>query len=417
MPGGALGLRDFVLVVREDQIHAAAVQVDRRFPQQPQRHGGALDVPARPAGSDPEVPRRLAGLGRLPQDEVARVLLGIRVAVDAGAGLDALVVEPRELPVLGKRRDAEVDRPVGGIRVAALAELQDHVDHRAQVGFIGRARVLLDRLESHRRRVFAKCLDVTIRVLPQRDTGLRRRIDRLVVDVREVHHLLDRVTLLVAQRASQRVQAHERAEVPDVAAGVDRQAARVHPHRLAVGRRELFLASREGVEEVHQSGFDGFVGSRTGSSGSAGSSAYVFLIVCSTTADLSPQRTVTCTPPVLSVNWSCMTSPWPFGDLAHGGDERVGKRPAVGGRAAQDLDVFPGNFRREHAIAFVGGHLQLEGLRHELEGFYQPYTLIWRNRAAAFAQSSAICARSGSSPSNLRSSRSRWTNARRSGAP
>ena len=79
VPGRAFGLGNLVLVVREDQIDAAAVDVDRRLAEQPERHRRALDVPSRPARPDAVVPRRLAGLGRLPQHEVAGVLLGVLV--------------------------------------------------------------------------------------------------------------------------------------------------------------------------------------------------------------------------------------------------------------------------------------------------------------------------------------------------
>ena len=170
--GGAFGLRDLVLVVRKDQIDAAAVDVDRRLAQQPQRHRRALDVPAGPAGSAAVVPRRLARLGGLPQHEVARVLLGVVVRVHARAGLDAFVIETRQLAVRRQRRDAEVDRPVGLVGVPARLERLDHLDHRAQVGLVGGARILFHRLETHRRRVLAKRRDEPIGVLAQRDAGL-----------------------------------------------------------------------------------------------------------------------------------------------------------------------------------------------------------------------------------------------------
>ena len=53
---GALALRDLVFVVRKDQVDAAGMDVDRRLAEQPQRHRGALDVPAGAAGAGAEVP-------------------------------------------------------------------------------------------------------------------------------------------------------------------------------------------------------------------------------------------------------------------------------------------------------------------------------------------------------------------------
>ena len=46
------------------------------------------------------------------------------------------------------------------------------------------------------------------------------------------------VAFLVLQGAPQHVEADERPEIADVAAGVDRQPARVHADGLAVGRNE-----------------------------------------------------------------------------------------------------------------------------------------------------------------------------------
>ncbi len=76
-----LALRDLVLVMRKDQVEAAAVDVER-LPEQRVRHRRALDVPARPAGAPRRRPLRLVGLRELPQREVERVLLLL-------AGLDA----------------------------------------------------------------------------------------------------------------------------------------------------------------------------------------------------------------------------------------------------------------------------------------------------------------------------------------
>src|SRR5690606_16431061 len=59
-------LRDLVLVVREDQVRAAAVDIDRAA-EVVRAHRGALDVPARAPRSPRTRPARLAGLGGLPE--------------------------------------------------------------------------------------------------------------------------------------------------------------------------------------------------------------------------------------------------------------------------------------------------------------------------------------------------------------
>ena len=180
----------------------------------------------------PGIPRRLAVLGRLPDDEVARVLLVVLVAVDTGAALDALVIETRELAVLGEGRDLEVDGPVAAIGVAALFERPDRLPHRLDVLGVGRARALFDDLETERRRVLAVRLDVAVGVLAQRHAGFLRLEDRAIVDVGEVHHVADVEAGLILQRAAQHVDGDKRPEVADVPAGVGRQPARVHPHEV-----------------------------------------------------------------------------------------------------------------------------------------------------------------------------------------
>ena len=94
--GRPLGLCDLVLVMRKDQIDAASMDVDH-LTEQTHGHGRTLDVPARASGAGAvALPRRLARLGRLPQHEIAGIVLGILVNVDARAGMKAFVIETRQ---------------------------------------------------------------------------------------------------------------------------------------------------------------------------------------------------------------------------------------------------------------------------------------------------------------------------------
>src|SRR4029077_1650325 len=68
-------LRDLVLVVRELEVESAAVNLEART-EVLLRHRGALDVPARPDAAPRRLPPGvLARLVRLPEREVARILL------------------------------------------------------------------------------------------------------------------------------------------------------------------------------------------------------------------------------------------------------------------------------------------------------------------------------------------------------
>src|SRR5215210_3388176 len=71
---GAGALGEFVLVVREAQVRAAAVDV-RPIRQMLLDHRRALDVPAGTTRSPRALPGGLAGLGSLPEREVQRALL------------------------------------------------------------------------------------------------------------------------------------------------------------------------------------------------------------------------------------------------------------------------------------------------------------------------------------------------------
>src|SRR3990170_7673623 len=99
MAEGRLALGDLVLVVGEDVVHAARVEIDARA-QVPGRHGGALDVPAgksvAPGAGPDELPSRLR---RLPQREVPRVALQ-RVRLRAHARLQPARRLAGQLPVL-----------------------------------------------------------------------------------------------------------------------------------------------------------------------------------------------------------------------------------------------------------------------------------------------------------------------------
>src|SRR2546422_11152055 len=104
-----LRLRALVLVVRKDQVEAAEVDLEART-EELLRHRGALDVPARATAAPRRVPGRvLAFFRRLPEGEVARLLLERAWVVV----LELLRPLPRQPAVLGEARDAEVDVTAG----------------------------------------------------------------------------------------------------------------------------------------------------------------------------------------------------------------------------------------------------------------------------------------------------------------
>jgi hypothetical protein len=81
LAGGRLALGDLVLVMREDQVDAAGVDVERR-PEVGHAHRRAFDVPARPARSDRRCPSSARRAWALPEGEVADVVLAVLVGLD-----------------------------------------------------------------------------------------------------------------------------------------------------------------------------------------------------------------------------------------------------------------------------------------------------------------------------------------------
>ena len=127
LSGEALGLGDLVLMVRKDQVVAAAVDVDL-VAQVQQVHRRAFDVPARPALAPRAVPTRLARLGRLPQGEIAFVLF-LLAARHTRAG-DGLIQPPSgELAIVGIGPHAEIDIAAGrDVGVLFLQQAGHHLD-------------------------------------------------------------------------------------------------------------------------------------------------------------------------------------------------------------------------------------------------------------------------------------------------
>ena len=149
LSGERFRLRDFVLMMRKDQVDAARVDI-QRLAQILNGHHGAFDVPAGPAAADLLVPENFALLGRFPQREIARVRLFVLVHVDARAGADAAEIVVRQLAIFRKRGDAEVDGAVARVSVAARREALDGLRHFVNV--LGGRRDVLGRLQPQQAR-------------------------------------------------------------------------------------------------------------------------------------------------------------------------------------------------------------------------------------------------------------------------
>jgi len=244
---GRLGLGALVLVVREDEVGPAAVNVERQA-EVFLRHARALDVPARAPLAPRRLPRGLAGLRGLPQREVERVVLAVLDALGAQvavAGLHLVDVAARERAVARERAHAEVNVAVlGGVRVAAVDEVLHERDHRVDLlrGLRAHGRVL----HVHRVHVLDERLRVLLGNLGGGAALLVCLVDDLVV---HVGHILDEdhVELAPLEVAADHVEAHEGARVANVDVVVHRRPADVHLHLAVLERLEVDLLVHFGV--------------------------------------------------------------------------------------------------------------------------------------------------------------------------
>lgn len=159
----ALALGDLVFVVREDEILAAAVDI-QRLAEVFHAHRRAFDMPARTAHPPRRFPRRLARLLRFPDGEIHRMAL-VRVNVDARAALQILKVLAAELAVAGERLRIVVNvAVVAGIGQALVDQLLNQRDDIRDM--LGRARIDRRALDAQRIRVGVIFLDEADRPAP-----------------------------------------------------------------------------------------------------------------------------------------------------------------------------------------------------------------------------------------------------------
>ncbi len=249
LAGGRLALGDLVLVVREFQIVATAVDVEG-VAQAAGRHHRALDVPARTARTPRRFPARFARLDALPQDEIERILLGL-FHFDARTDAQVFDLLARQLAVALELADPVVHVAVARrVGVALVDQGLDHRQHARDV--VGGTRLLV-RLEDVQARFV-----LVHRIDHARGQGIEafavvpRTVDDLVVNVGDVAHI-GQLIAAVAQPARDQVEGDHAAPVAQMAVVVHGHAAHVHAHLVAVQRRENLFALAQRVVDVQHS--------------------------------------------------------------------------------------------------------------------------------------------------------------------
>ena len=251
----AARLGDLVLVVREDQIEPAAVDVEY-VAQQLARHRRALDVPAGAAGR-PDAggrwPRRFARHRRLPQYEVVDVAL-VGFDLHPRARFHLAKRSPRKPAIIRHRGHVEQHMVIGDVSVAAFQQrLAQRYHFRDEVG---RARFGCGRQHAKRcdvlvelrrglRRQFANRLDWWQRRIP-----LCRPLVDLVIDVGDVARIGDVLGAVdLPQQPEQHVEHDDRPCVADMGKIVNGRPAHVHAHIGPIDGLQPLLAARQRVVE------------------------------------------------------------------------------------------------------------------------------------------------------------------------
>ena len=249
LAGCALALRYLVFMVGEEQILAAAVNIEG-FAQVFHAHGAALNVPAGTAHAPGAGPGRLAGLLRLPYGKIGGVLLGA-VHFDACAGFQIFQVLARQAAVAGEG---------GGIKVHVAVYLigqplvHQPLHQRDDLGnMLGGAGMHGGGTDAQRLRVLIILGDKAIAQLLDGDAFFIGAADHLIVDIGEILHKRNLVAAML-QIPAQHVEHDKGTGVADMkiivyrrAAGIDARFARMNGHKL-------FLAAGFAVVNLHKIG-------------------------------------------------------------------------------------------------------------------------------------------------------------------
>ena len=254
-------MREFVLVMREQQIVAAAMQIETLAEIAP-AHRRALDMPARTAATPGRVPAGQVIGGGLPQDEIAGIAL-VGGDLHTGTGQQILRRAARQFAVIGIGAHREQHMTIGGIGVAAGDEFFDDGDHLRDI--LGRPRFDIRRQRAERRHVGVEIGERFGGDLQDRHTAFLGAGVDLVIDVGDVAHI-GHARIEHAQQPGQHVEHHHGAGVADMGAVIDRRPADIHAHMAGIERGETLALPRQAVVQA-QTGHLVSIGGNAGRSG------------------------------------------------------------------------------------------------------------------------------------------------------
>ena len=231
---GRLALGDFVLVMGEDQVLPASVNV-QALAQVGHGHTGAFNVPAGTARPPRAFPRRLAGAGALPQGEVHGVFL-VLVYLDATARLHPLQGAVAQFAVALAALHPEEDVAARGVGVAGVHQPADGLDDGAD--FLCGAGVDVGAANVQGVHGREEVVNELLGQFGGFDALLLGPLDYLVVHVGKVLDVVHLKTEMF-QIPAQHVEGDVAEGVADVGGRVRGDATDVHLDGVAVGGGEL----------------------------------------------------------------------------------------------------------------------------------------------------------------------------------
>ena len=248
LAGRALGLRNFVLMVGEDQIHAAAVNI-KGLAQIFHAHRRALDMPAGATHAPGALPCGLAGLLTLPERKIHWVALDV-ADLDASAGFQVIQILTGQLavviaPCLRIKIHVAVVRAIRQPLVFQLLNQRDNVPD-----VLRSARMHVGALHAQRLRVLEILGNVLLSDGFHRGALLVGAADHLIIDIGEILHE-GHVIAQMRKKAAQRIEDHERARVADMEIIVNRWAAGIDTHMAFPDRHKRLLFAAKRIVNVH----------------------------------------------------------------------------------------------------------------------------------------------------------------------
>ena len=249
----ALALGDLGLVVRENIILTAAVDIEFR-PEDSRGHRTAFDVPTGASPAPRALPTHIAiGFApRFPERKIADIFLLVFVIAHANPVAQILEMKMGQVAVIRKRADPKIHRSiVSSVGVAFFHKSRNHRDHSLDVDRLRGFRKMIRALDAKGIQVVEEGLLEGRGEIRQRQARRTATPDRLVVHIGEVHRAIDPVASEF-QMPLEQIFKNISPEVSDMGEIVNRGTAGVETHHPRLARSEVLDLAGQRVEKTNR---------------------------------------------------------------------------------------------------------------------------------------------------------------------